>query len=90
MSQRGISMSQITLRNLPESVERAIRRRAEERHISLNQSATELLQQALGTNEEGAKYRNLRDLAGTWEEREADDFDRNVEELRSIDPEIWK
>ncbi len=37
-------MSQITLRNLPESVDRAIRKRAQEKHISLNQSATELLQ----------------------------------------------
>ena len=83
-------MSQITLRNLPESVERAIRKRAEEKHISLNQSATELLQQALGTNEERPRHRNLRDLAGTWNDTEADVFDRRVKELRSIDPEIWK
>ena len=83
-------MSQITLRNLPEHVERAIRKRAKEKQISLNQSATELLPQALGTSEDGARYRNLRDLAGTWNDTEADAFDRRVEELRSIDPEIWK
>ena len=83
-------MSQITLRNLPEHVERAIRKRAEEKHISLNQSATELLQQALGTSEDGPRHRNLRDLAGTWNNTEADVFDRRVKELRSIDPEIWK
>lgn len=83
-------MSQITLRNLPESVELAIRKRAAEKHISLNQSASELLQQALGTNANKRSYRNLRDPAGTWNEREADLFDRRVEELRSIDPEVWK
>lgn len=83
-------MSQITLRNLPESVERAIRKRAKERHISLNQSATELLEQALGTDKERPKYRALRDLAGTWNDTEADAFDQRIEELRSIDPEIWK
>lgn len=83
-------MSQITLRNLPESVDRAIRKRAQEKHISLNQSATELLQQALGSNEQRPRYRNLRDLAGTWNDSEAEAFNRSVEELRSIDPEIWK
>ncbi|MFW5695588.1 MAG: FitA-like ribbon-helix-helix domain-containing protein [Alkalispirochaeta sp.] len=83
-------MSQITLRNLPESVELAIRKRAEEKQISLNQSARELLQQALGTNQDKRSYRNLRDLAGTWDEREAELFDRRIEELRSIDPEVWR
>ena len=83
-------MSQITLRNLPDPVERAIRRRAREKRISLNQSATELLQQALGTSGDVARHRNLRDLAGTWNDTEADAFDRRVEELRSIDPEVWQ
>ena len=83
-------MSRITLRNLPEHVERAIRKRAKEKQISLNQSATELLQQALGTSEDEPRHRNLRDLAGTWNNTEADVFDRRVKELRSIDPEIWK
>ena len=83
-------MSEITLRNLPDHVEKAIRKRADEKRISLNQSATEHLQQALGTAEGRGKYRDLQNRAGTWGEDEAAAFGRRIDEMRSIDPEIWK
>jgi plasmid stability protein len=82
-------MSQITLRNLPDSVEEAIRKRAAQRHISLNRAATELLEQALGGHAGAQRHRDLSDLAGTWSEKEADAFDRRTQELRSVDSEIW-
>jgi plasmid stability protein len=61
-------MSQITWRHLPDSVEEAIRKRAAQRHISLNRASAELLEQALGLSE--GQRRDLSDLAGTWSEGE--------------------
>ena len=45
----GDSMAQITIRNIPESVERKIRRLAADRRISLSKTAVILLRKALGT-----------------------------------------
>ena len=42
-------MAQITIRNIPESVERKIRRLAADRRISLSKTAVILLRKALGT-----------------------------------------
>ena len=83
-------MSQLTIRNLPPEIEEAIRRRARERHISINQSITELLFEALGMPESGEKRRDLSDLAGTWSEEEAQEFDEVLRHQRQIDEEIWQ
>jgi len=82
-------MSQLTVRNLPPEIEEAIRRRARERHISINQSITELLCEALGIPESGGKRRDLSDLAGTWSEDEAQAFDEAIRHQRGIDEELW-
>lgn len=42
-------MSQITIRDLPEEVEHAIRQRARARHTSLNRIVTELVEEVLGS-----------------------------------------
>ncbi|MDA3948398.1 MAG: Arc family DNA-binding protein [Spirochaeta sp.] len=83
-------MSQITIRDLPEEVERAIRERARERHTSLNRVVTDLVEEALGFSQNRAKRRDLSELAGTWSATEADSFDTRVESMRTIDPEIWQ
>ncbi len=83
-------MSQITIRDLPEEVEHAIRERARERHTSLNRVVTELVEEALGISASQSKRRNLSDLAGTWSEADADSFDAVIESMRAIDTEIWQ
>jgi len=83
-------VSQITIRNLPESVEQAIRDRARERNQSLNRTVTQLLEKALGIKPETGRKRDLSDLRGNWTADEADHFDRFVAESRTIDDEIWK
>ena len=83
-------MSQITLRGIPERVERAIRRRAAEEHKSINRTIAELLQQALGIDEGTEKQRHLSDLAGTWSQAEAEEFERATAAFEQIDEQIWQ
>lgn len=83
-------MSQLTIRNLPPEIEQAIRRRARERHISINQSITELLSEAMGIPKSAEKQRDLSDLAGTWSDEEAQEFEEALRRQRGIDEEIWQ
>jgi plasmid stability protein len=85
-------MKAVTLRNLPPSVERTIRRRAKEKGVSVNKVVIGLLQEHLGESEKRPvrRYHDLDDLAGSWSKKEAEAFDRALAKQRAIDPEVWK
>lgn len=83
-------MSQITLRGLPDQVEQEIRRRAAREQRSINQTILLLLQEALGIDAVGDRRRDLSHLAGTWDERDARQFDAAIAVFETIDPEVWQ
>jgi len=83
-------MSQLTIRNLPPEIDEAIRRRARERNISIDQSITELLSEAIGMPKSAATRRDLSDLAGTWSDEQAQEFEEALRRQRGIDEEIWQ
>ncbi|MCP4750728.1 MAG: hypothetical protein GY866_07540 [Proteobacteria bacterium] len=83
-------MSQITLRKIPENLEKQIRVLAQKNHTSLNKTIIDLLEKALGTERTSKKKRDLSQLAGTWSEREAKEFEKNISQFERIDEEIWK
>ena len=78
-------MSQITLRKIPENVERQIRRIARETNKSINKTIIDLLKKSLGFQDEEYKMRDLSDLAGTWSEEEAREFEENTKGFEQID-----
>jgi len=78
---------QYTIRHVPPEVDEALRRQARAQRRSLNQIAVEALSQAAGLTHATVKKRDMRDLAGTWESDRA--FDRVIEEMDRVDPEIW-
>jgi len=81
----------ITLRNLPPHVINAIRRRAQERRISLNRAVITLLEEGLGVGSQtDATYHELDNLGGSWAREEAAAFDTALREQRSIDPDVWR
>lgn len=82
-------MSQITLRNLPDPIEREIRQNARDLKISLNRAILELLQKALGMEEGKTKKRDLSPFVGTWSSAQVEEFARNTKAFSKIDPEIW-
>lgn len=83
-------MSQITLRKLPENVERQIRRIARETGTSINKTIIDLLKKSLGLRDTENKMRDLSDLAGAWSEEEVREFEENTQVFEHIDEEIWR
>ena len=83
-------MDQLTLRNIPEDLEREIRRIAGERRMSINKTVRELLYKSLGIDSSSDKKRDLSDFAGFWDEREAEEFEKATDAFEAIDEELWK
>jgi hypothetical protein len=85
-------MRAITLRNIPPSVQRAIRAKARQKRISINKAVIELLQERIGILEDHKKaiYDDLDGLAGAWSAKQAAAFEKSVRAFRRIDPDLWK
>lgn len=85
-------MKAITLRNLPPELSRYLEDEAAATDSSLNKTVIRLLLLATGLGERSrakTRFHDLDDLAGTWTEEEARDFDACLAEQRRIDPEVW-
>jgi plasmid stability protein len=82
-------IKQLTLRRIPDPLEKALRNRAKESGLSLNRVAIELLEQALGVDPSKNKRRDLSGFSGMWTQDNLKEFEQNTEGFNSIDPEIW-
>ena len=83
-------MGYITLRQIPPAIEKRLRAMAGARGASLNTTIISVLARALGVPEGDEKARDLSDLAGTWSEQEAAEFDENVRAFEQIDEDLWR
>jgi len=79
---------QYTVRNIPKAVDRALRERARRARTSLNDAAVAALTEALGLEAEQRARRDLRDIAGTWQQDPA--VDDALEAQRRVDDELWR
>ena len=79
---------QYTLRKVPPEVDQTLRKRAHDERRSLNDVALEALERGLGLVGEPVRHHDLDDLAGTWVHDP--EFDRAIEEMDQINPELWK
>jgi len=81
--------TQFTVRNVPEHVARALRRKAEESNQSLNKTLIEALARQAGTEEgEEPAFHDLDHLAGKWEEDP--EFDEAIAAQDKVDESLWK
>lgn len=78
---------QYTIRNIPPSLDRALRRRAAERKVSLNALVLRILEQEAGGTETRAKH-DLDAFFGTWIEDRG--VERALTEQRRVDPSDWQ
>ncbi len=83
-----MAQAQYTIRRVPPHLDRELRRKAREEQRSLNDVALRAMERGLGIAEEERRHHDLDDLAGTW----VDDpeFDRAVEAMDQVDPELWR
>ncbi len=84
----GMAEIQYTIRGISGRLDKRLRERAAKERKSLNQTALEALKAGIGLTENPVRYRDLDDLAGTWVNDP--EFDRAIEGMDRIDPELWK
>ena len=85
-------MNQLTIRGFDEDLERAIRRLAEQEGISLNKAVMRLLRRGAGLGDGPAADvvgSSLDQLAGTWTDDDARDFEDVQRDFERVDPELW-
>ena len=79
---------QYTIRNVPGTLDQALRRAAREQGKSLNEVAIEALARGAGVTGERERQRDLSDIAGTWREDPA--FDSALAAQDTVDEEMWR
>lgn len=79
---------QYTIRNVPNTLDEALRRAAHEQGKSLNEVAIETLARGAGITAERSRQRDLADIAGTWRKDPA--FDSALAAQDTIDTEMWR
>jgi plasmid stability protein len=79
---------QYTVRNIPDHVDRALRRKADEEGKSLNEVLRDALIREAGQVEPTPRYTDLDALAGTW----IDDpgFDETIRAQDQVDESLWR
>lgn len=86
-------MKAVTLRNLPPKLAKVIRKKAEEKGVSINKAVITLLEEGTGIHKQKGKkslHHDLDALAGSWTEEEAREFDKTLTAQRSIDLDLWR
>lgn len=84
---------QITIRSVDPKLDAALKREARRRSMSVNQTILTLLRGAIGLRARDGRVREHDDLdalAGTWDEDEARDFDRDLASQRRVDRKLWR
>ena len=79
---------QYTIRNIPGTLDQALRKAAREGGKSLNEVTIEALARGAGVTTEHHRQRDLADIAGTWRKDPA--FDSALAAQHTIDNEMWR
>ena len=83
----------ITLRNLPYPLAKRIREKSQRDGSSLNMTVIRMLEESTGlrrTKSEKPIYDDLDDVIGAWSAEEAAEFDEILNQIRSIDEDMWR
>jgi hypothetical protein len=79
---------QYTIRNVPHSVDRALRRKAAARKISLNALVLQTLEIEAGVSAEARERHDLDGFFGSWVPDPK--VERALAEQRRVDPRDWE
>ncbi len=78
-------MRQYAIRNIPSTLDRALREWARQRNISLNQAIIDAIKIGIGLDEV-QEHNDLDDLIGTWQQDE--EFDQALSEQDTIEHDL--
>ena len=82
-------MKHLTVRNVTQDLEKALRDEQRRRGMSLNATVLDLLKRALGLGPGGEYDNGLASLAGTWTKEELRAFEANTALFEQIDEGLW-
>jgi hypothetical protein len=82
------TLKQYTIRNIPESIDKSLRRKAKESQKSFNQVALEAL--TLGAGQSLVPKRNFSEVIGSLSSKEAAEIEEEIRLQHQIDPSLWK
>ncbi|MCF6311591.1 MAG: hypothetical protein L3J39_03985 [Verrucomicrobiales bacterium] len=84
-------METITLRNINPELKKALIDKAERDSASLNSVALQALGEAFGLQNGPRRKRNpeLEKLAGTWSEKDKEEFEKNTSSFNKVDDDLW-
>lgn len=85
-------MSTITIRGLDDITVAALKEKAKQEGTSVNATLVKLLQEELGLKKKKRMvvYNDLNHLAGTWSDKDYQEFNKNIEDFETIDETMWK
>ena len=85
-------MTALTLRHIPAPVEKAIREKAANEHVSLNKAVVGILEETISGKQKppSRRYHDLDWMSGIWSRKQSDDFQKQLDKTRSIDTELWE
>ena len=79
---------QYTIRSVPSTVDRALRRLAKQEAKSLNAVVVEAITRGLALKVQNTEHTDLDSLIGSWQEDSA--FDQAVADFEKVDEQAWK
>ncbi len=86
-------MKQITIRGVGTDLHNALKHEARRRAVSMNRLVLSILREAVGLGDGIEKsemeFHDLDHLAGTWTQREFEEFEEQLLLQRSVDEELW-
>ncbi len=85
-------MKSITIHGIDEPLEKLIKSRARSEGLSMNKSLKKILEESLGAKPRGKNSHrgDFDEFCGVWSDKDSSEFEKNIKELRQIDPEDWK
>ena len=83
-------MSQITVRDVPQELDHRLRDLARAQNKSLNRTIIGVLMELLHLGDGSDRKRHLSDLAGSWSDDEAAEFEANTRVFDQLDDEMWQ
>ena len=90
----GVVLKQLTIRGVGMNLHKSIKEEARRRGLSINRYVLLVLQEAVGfgsidENPE-TSFHDLDHLAGTWTQKEFEEFEKQLVTQRSIEQELWQ
>ncbi len=86
-------MANVSLRGISEEVKNELKTEARRRNQSVNALLLSFINKGIGRQEKRSyrtQYSDLDELAGTWTEEDAAEFEAAISSFNEIDESLWK